>query len=131
MNIKKRNRRGAAVVEFAVCLPLIILIVFGSIEAANMLFLRQAVVQASYEGAKVAIKDDVTNADVQAAIDAVTNGRNLDNISVTTSPSQVSDAQPGDIIQVTVSVPGDENSLIPFGPFKNKQLAADAFMVKE
>ena len=33
---------------------LIVLVVLGSIEAASMLFLRQAMVQAAYEGVKVA-----------------------------------------------------------------------------
>lgn len=129
--LSKRNRRGAAVVEFAVCVPLIVLIVFGSIQAASMLFLRQAVVQASYEGAKVAIRDDSTNAEVQDAIDQVTAGRRMTGVRLTTSPSSVANAEPGDIIQITVSVPGDENSLFPFGPFKNKVVSADAFMVKE
>ena len=50
-------RKGAAVVEFAVCLPVVVLIVLGSIEAASLLFLKQTLVQASYEGVKVAILD--------------------------------------------------------------------------
>jgi Flp pilus assembly protein TadG len=45
-----RNRRsGAAVVELAVCMPLIVLLTFASLEGANMLFMRQAAVQAAYE----------------------------------------------------------------------------------
>jgi len=52
----KRKTRGAAVIEFAVCLPLIVLIVFGGIEAASMLFLRQTLVQAAYEGIKTGVK---------------------------------------------------------------------------
>ncbi len=41
------RRRGAAIVELAVCLPVIALIVFASLEGANMLFVRQATVQAA------------------------------------------------------------------------------------
>jgi len=58
------KRFGAAAVEFAVCLPLIILIVAGSIEGASLLFLRQALIQSSYEGAKVAVKQNSVNSDV-------------------------------------------------------------------
>ena len=47
----RTKREGAAVVEFAVCLPLIVLIVLGTIEAGSLLFLKQTLVQAAYEGA--------------------------------------------------------------------------------
>lgn len=130
-SLKKKNRRGAAVVEFAVCLPLIVLIVFGSIEAASMLFLRQATVQSAYEGAKVAIQADATDADVQAAATQVIAGRQLSNVTISTIPASIDDLDPGTTIQVTVSAPGDENSMFPFGPFRNRQVSADAFMVKE
>lgn len=125
------KRRGAAVVEFAVCLPLIILIVFGGIEAANMLFLRQTLVQAAYESVKTAVKVDGTNARATASAQAVTNGRNLQNVSVTITPSDVASAPRGQIIEITVSAPGDDNSLIPFGPFVGQNVTATAVMVKE
>ena len=127
----KRFRRGAATVEFAVCLPIIVLIVFGSIEAASMLFLRQAMIQTAYEGAKVAILHDGTNAAANAATDSVIRGRNLKNVTITFDPVDVSLARPGEVVRVSASVPGDANSFIPFGPFKNKIVAAEAVMVKE
>ena len=40
MNIKKRNRDGVAVVEFAICAPLLLLIGFGFINAAMMVQMR-------------------------------------------------------------------------------------------
>jgi len=127
----KRFRRGVATVEFAVCLPIIVLVVFGSIEAASMLFLRQAMIQTAYEGAKVAILHDGTNAEANAATESVIRGRNLRDVTITYDPLDVSDARPGDVVRVTASVPGDANSFIPFGPFKNKIVAAEAVMVKE
>jgi Flp pilus assembly protein TadG len=130
--IKKGNRRsGAAVVEFAVCLPVILLIVLGSIEAASMLFLRQALVQSAYEGVKVAARNNGDNARATEAVENVAEGRRLKNMSVTFSPKNVAAASQGEIIRVTVSAPGDANSFIPFGPFKNRTVSAQAVMVKE
>ena len=126
-----RRRKGAAVVEFAVCLPVIILIVLGSIEAASLLFLRQALIQSAYEGAKVAIRTEGNNADVVSVVEAVAAGRRLSDVNVTLTPSDVSEAIQGEIVRITVSAPGDANSFIPFGPFRGQTVSAEAVMVKE
>jgi Flp pilus assembly protein TadG len=125
------SRQGAAVVEFAVCLPVLILIVLGSIEAASMLFLRQALIQSAYEGAKVAIRDDGNNSDAINAIDNVAAGRRINEVEIAFSPENVSKAKPGEFVSVTITAPGDSNSFIPFGPFKNRTVSARAVMVKE
>ena len=125
------RRSGAAVVEFAVCLPVILLIVLGSIEAASMLFLRQALVQSAYEGVKVAVRNNGDNALATQAVENVAAGRRLENMSITFSPENVATAAQGEIIRVTVSAPGNGNSFIPFGPFKDRVVSAQAVMVKE
>ena len=43
-----------AVVELAVCLPVLVLIIMGSIEACNLTFLKQKLTEAAYQGAMVA-----------------------------------------------------------------------------
>lgn len=126
-----RNREGAAVVEFAVCLPLIVLIMLGSIEAANMLFLRQALVQASYEGAKAAIRLDSTNADVEAVANLVAEGRRLEGFTVETIPADVSAVPQGEFIRVRTSAPVKSNSFISGTVIRNLNLDAEAVMVKE
>ena len=126
-----RNRNGAAVVEFAVCLPIIIFIVLASIEAASLMFLRQALVQSAYEGAKVAIRNGGNNSDALNAVSQVAAGRRIQNLNVTFTPSDVSSVPQGEIIRVSISAPGDSNSFIPFGPFKGKTISAQAAMVKE
>jgi len=127
----RRKRHGAAVVEFAVCLPLIVLIVFGGIEAANMLFLRQTLVQAAYEGVKTGVKVSGSSASATASAQAVCDGRNLNNVTITLTPSDVTSIQRGELFEVMVSAPGDDNSLFPFGPFAGKNVTASAVMVKE
>lgn len=124
------NRKGAAVVEFAVCLPVILLIVLGSIEGASMLFLRQTLVQASYEGAKVAIRTGDKSL-AETAVNQVANGRRVQGLRFDTTPTDLASAQPGDVVTITVSAPGDSNSLFPFGPFKNRIVSAEARMIRE
>ena len=133
-NRKRRStgkRQGAAVVEFAVCLPLIVLIMLGSIEAANMLFLRQALVQASYEGAKAAVRADADNATVTLIANQVAAGRRLDGFTVETVPADISTAQQGDLIRVRSSAPVDSNSFISGTVIRILNLDAEAVMVKE
>lgn len=125
------KRFGVAAVEFAVCLPLIILIVAGSIEGASLLFLRQALIQSSYEGVKVAIKQDSDSFDVNSVALAVTDGRNLDGVTVETIPSDIQSVPQGELIRVRVTAPTSGNSMFFNGVFTIPAVAAEAVMVKE
>ena len=93
-----RSRKGAAAVEFAVVVPVIVFIVLGSIEASSIIFLRQTLVQAAYEGAKVAIKSDASTATAETAIQSVLNGRGLEDVSITFDPANISTANPGGLL---------------------------------
>lgn len=128
---KSGRRFGAAAVEFAVCLPLIVLVVIGSIEGASLLFLRQALVQSAYEGVKVAIKEDSNNSFVDNIARAVTDGRSLSGVGVETTPADVSSVPRGELITVRITAPVKGNTLIPGGVFTLNQISAQAVMVKE
>ncbi len=96
-----------------------------------MIFLKQALVQTAYEGAKVAVKRHATNADVADAMQAVLNGRTLENTTITIRPRDVSQVDRGEFISITISAPSDTNSVFPFGPFQGQRIEATAEMVKE
>ena len=49
------------------CLPIIVLLVIGTIEACSMVFLKQSLAIAAYEGARTAIIPGATKAQVEAA----------------------------------------------------------------
>ena len=85
--VRSKPRRGAAAVEFAVCLPVVLLVVFGSIQAASMLFLRQATIQAAYEGVKVAIRGEGTDEGAREAAQAVLDGRQLTGVTIDIRPA--------------------------------------------
>ncbi|WP_372715845.1 TadE/TadG family type IV pilus assembly protein [Novipirellula sp.] len=63
-NRRERNRGGTAMVELAVCMPVLFLIVFASIEACNMIAMKQVICESAYEGALIALKPDSTESDV-------------------------------------------------------------------
>ena len=59
---RRASRKGTATVEFAVCLPVLVTIVLGSIEATNAIFLKQHLTAAAYEGARKATTPAETSA---------------------------------------------------------------------
>jgi hypothetical protein len=48
----------------AVCLPIIVLLVFATNEVADMLFLKQTLYSTAYEGARIAVRPGAKNSDV-------------------------------------------------------------------
>ena len=128
---RRKVRRGAALVELAICMPVITLVIFGAIEAAGMIFLKQAIVQTAYEGVKVAAKRDGTESAARTAAASVTQGRNLEGVQINFDPADVENTPRGTKIRVLVSAPADDNSLINFGFFRGRQLSVEAVMLKE
>lgn len=133
--MQRRNpdsrRRGAAVAELAICLPVIVLLVFASLEGANMLYLRQAVVQAAYEAAKEAAKANGGQTTAQQKASDMLSARSITLGSVAFNPSNVDSLLPGTPFTVSVSVAGDQKSITSIGPFNNLTITAQSTMLKE
>lgn len=126
-----RKRKGAAAVEFAVCLPAIFLIVFGAIEATSMTFLRQALVQSAYEVAKESVRRGGTQANGMTVGQQVLDARNITGANISINPPVVEDANPGEPVVVTVTAPGNANTVFPFDMFANRTVTVRATMVME
>jgi Flp pilus assembly protein TadG len=125
------KRRGAAVAELAICLPLLVLLVFASIEACSMIFLEHGLSIASYEGVRAGISYDATNADVMSRCNEIINQRSIAGATVSTNPGNVANVQKGQPITVTVSAPSNANMISPPWFFGGMTLTARTTMVKE
>jgi Flp pilus assembly protein TadG len=66
----RRRDRGAAAVEFALVMPLLVLLVFGIINYGYMLSFRQAISQAAAEGVRAAAVASPATVDADRAADA-------------------------------------------------------------
>lgn len=133
-HVKKNRRiarRGVAAAEFAVCLPVIVLIVLATIEACTMVFLKQSLSIAAYEGARAALSQNATNADVQRVAQQVLTERGVSGGTVTIDPADLTSAAPGEYLTISVTAPAAGNAVIPIRFYRGRTLTGAAAMMKE
>ena len=118
-----RWRRGTAVVELAICLPVLTLVIFGSIEACNVIFLKQTLIEAGYEGALVGSQTRATEAEIVQRVQNVLTARNIvgANVSVDGNGTNFNALRPGDLftVHVDATVAGNIHVPIRFATFNS------------
>lgn len=117
-----------AFVELAVCLPLILMLTFGAIEAANAIFLKQSLVTAAYEAARAATSINGTEADGKKKFEEVLQVRGVQKAQITFSPAIDSKLKLGTAVTVTVTAPANSNSVGPQWYMKNATIKAAVVM---
>ena len=127
----RESRRGAAMVEFALTLPLLLIIVLGTIESCSMLHLKQTLHIAAYEAARVALVPKTTNAQVTNAAQAILTDRRVQGSTISISPSSFSTAPISSYITVTVTAPSNSNFAVPLLFYRNKTITGTCSMMKE
>jgi Flp pilus assembly protein TadG len=105
--MKNKGRRGAALVESAIVMPLVILLVFGVIEYGWMFLKSQEICNAARGGARAGIRFGANAGTVTSAVTtAMTNaGMSGSGYTVTLTPSDPTTLSPGQSLTVQVSVP--------------------------
>lgn len=140
---RRNRRRGAAAVEFAVVAPVFFLMIFGMIEFGRMVMVQQILTNASREGARLGVLDNIVESDVvQTVVGYASSGRvnvtsgdvtvvAIDDVTGAEKPYASSDY--GDSIEVTVTVPFGQVSWLPSSFFgnSNKDLTATTVMRRE
>lgn len=109
MVIRRQAQQGAAAVEFALVLPILLLVFFGMVELSLALYDKAILTNASREGARAGIvlsSPKMTDAQIRAVVLNYTNG-SLISLGTTTAPtvtvSQSSPASFPNPLRVTVS----------------------------
>ncbi len=129
----RRNRRGAAVVEFAIVAPVFFGFVLGMIEVGRAVMVQQIITNASREGARKAVLDDQTTQGIHDFVVTY-----LQNASINGSPTvNVNPSLPtatgyNGPVTVTVSIPFSQVSWGPTPIFLNgATLTASTVMRRE
>lgn len=109
-----RKQRGAAAVEFAVVAPIFILLLFGMIEYGRMVMVQQMLTNATREGARRAVLDGTTLANVRSTVqDYLSSGNITVNNGEITCVPDPSAASFGDPVTVSLTVPFSRVSWLP------------------
>ncbi len=125
-----RRRRGSAAVEFAVCLPVLVLMVFGSIEASSFIFLKQSLHVACYEGVREACKTGSTDASARGKAEAILESRRVNDFEIR-FPEGVQGIARGETISCEVSAPTGTNSPLAGDFLPARVLTARVVMLKK
>jgi Flp pilus assembly protein TadG len=111
---KIKNEKGAAMVEFAIVLPLLLMLVFGMIEFSIMFYDKAVITNASREGARAGIvysyPSRITEGEIEATVGnyvsdkLITFGATTPSAEdMTTVTGQCTNA--GDVVTVAVTYP--------------------------
>jgi len=99
-------RRGAALIEMALVLLLLLTLTFAILEYGWLFLKSHHISNAARQGARIAARPDATQADVDAAILAAMTGGGLEDsdYTVTTTPNDITSLEPGEILTVRVEL---------------------------
>src|SRR5258706_8276710 len=94
---KKFLRRGNAVIEAALVLPILLYLAFGTVEFGYFFYVKNNLQGAAREGVRAGIPPGATNTDVNSAIlsQMTAAGLQASGYTVTTTPSNISGLSPG------------------------------------
>lgn len=135
-----RSRRGAAIVEMAMVLPVFVTLMLGVIEFGRAMMVGQLVTNAAREGARLAMLTGTTNQQVQDTVTSFLQaaaGAAAGNISVTitnantASGNTLTNAQTGDLITVQVAIPFNTVSYLPPSYLAGKNMTGMSTMRHE
>jgi Flp pilus assembly protein TadG len=112
----KLNERGAVAVEFALLLPVVLLILFGTIDFGMMMYGREIVTNAAREGARAGIVQGPpkrTSGEITTIANNYLTGTGVNQADVTFTPIGAGLANPNTL---TVTAQYNYNFLIPYIP---------------
>ena len=126
----KHRRRGGAIADLAVCLPVVVLLIVGSIEACSMMFVKQSLHIAAYEGIRRAVTSGASAESAIARAEQILSERHVNDAQLELIPQTVDQVNRGNDVVIRVTAPVQSNSLMRLNFFKNN-LVVEATMVKE
>lgn len=133
MKIQRRKsskkRRGAALVEFAIVVPILFLFFFAAFEFCRANMIRHTVDNAVYESARMGILPGSTAGEVQAEANRILTTIGLTNVSIQVTPGQIQDTT--EEVTVRIQVPLDQNSFIAGRFMSGKSIDRELTMVRE
>jgi Flp pilus assembly protein TadG len=100
-----RSRDGAAVVEFAMCLPVIVFIIFAGMDVTTLIRAKQAVVETTHETARIVAANEASEAQCRQFAVAALARKNYSKATIDFSPALSATMLRGTPITISISIP--------------------------
>lgn len=127
---RSAERRASVLTELAICLPVLTLLVLGSIDIANTIHLKHTVTLAAYEAAQTSTCQGGTETEGRSKGLAILSDRTIKNGTITFSPAITKNTAPGTYITVTATAPAANNTIGLTNYFRNSTITVNVVMRK-
>ncbi|MEL7335663.1 MAG: TadE family protein, partial [Planctomycetota bacterium] len=115
--------------ELAVCFPLLAMLLLGTVEACNMLFVAQSVKVVAYEGARIGVIPGAEADNLRYYCEQLLENRSIHGGEILISPADPEGAESGSYLTVTVEVPYGDNALVSGGVFGGQTVRRSASLL--
>ena len=103
-------RGGAAAVEMAVCIPILLLMLVATLDVCGMFHIQQSLKISAYEGARVGVVPGAEAENVSFQCESILDAQGVKSYTVTMTPSDPSTLRSGDIFTVSIDANFDANA---------------------
>lgn len=128
-NRRRSNRSGATAVEFALTAPLLIFLLFASVEFGRANMVRHAMDIAAYEGARRGIVPGATSANARTVARAELAIVSARGATITVVPATITDDTSD--VTVTISIPMNRNGWIAATFLRNATISRSCTLARE
>ena len=127
----KRRRQGVAAVEAALCLPVVLILMLGTLEICSGIFLRESLKIASFEGARAGVRRQSTPDQVRTTVTEVLQARGVQGAQIEIVPNSFDGLDALSPIAVTVTAPAEGNSAFNLNFLTGRTVNARTTMLRE
>ncbi len=131
---RRFRRRGAALVELAICLPLLVFLIGATVEACDLIFLRNALATASYSGTLEISRPGCTESSVTSQITQVLDSAKVKGYTISIKSSlgnPFSTTVKGDLVRIQISAKSASNLRIGrFIPTSAESIVVNAIAIR-
>jgi len=124
------DRRATVLTELAICLPVMTLLVLGSIDISDAIHLKHTVTLSAYEAGQVSTCQGGTETEGRTKGMAILTDRMIRNGTIKFSPAITASTVAGTYITITATAPANNNTLGLTSYFRNSTITVSIVMRK-
>lgn len=125
----RKIRCGAALVEFAFVLPIILVFFYAMVELSRLMLLQHSVDTAAYEGARNAMVPGASSHDAVVSSQQLLTAARLRSAVITVEPTTITEST--SLVTVRIELPVAENAWITPFWFKSGTVVSEVTLITE